>query len=418
MLILCLLSSCGASSGTDQSTSEWDGNSESEQHPFDTDISTGGGLVSTSESVQDSDASDTTEQSLTPDTTPTTDDRVRLVMVGDILMHDPVLESGKLADGYSFEHLFENLSDDIASADIAMFNQEVIIAGEKYGIDGYPRFNAPYELADALAKAGFDVALHATNHTLDVGKDAMLDCLDYWQTRHPSVEVVGMHDTEADAQHISVIDKNGIRVAILNYTEIMNGAGRPIVSSFPYLVDMLDEQRLIRDTRVASEIADFVIVAVHWGSEYTHTPTSSQRRWASLMLECGVDLVLGTHPHVIQPIEWLEGQNGKMLVYWSLGNFVNSTGESGVGKGARMLGAMADVVLEKDASGNVGIAQACAVPLITHIEYKSCGITTYKFSDYLGSMLNRSEATRIDPSFTYGYCERTFAEILGEFRKK
>ena len=138
------------------------------------------------------------------------------------------------------------------------------------------------------------------------------------------------------------------------------------------------------------------------------------------MLDCGVDLVLGTHPHVIQPIEWLEDAKGnRMLVYWSLGNFVNSTGESGVGKGARMLGAMADIVIEKDPEGKVFISDASAIPLITHIRYETFGITTYRFRDYTEQMLEQSEAKKkIDSTLTYTYCEETFSRVLGDFIKK
>lgn len=352
-------------------------------------------------------------------TTPS-DDPVKLVMVGDVLMHDPVLDSGKLqGGGYSYKHLFDNVADVVGAADIAMFNQEVIIAGEKYGIDGYPRFNAPFELADAIAAVGFDVAVHATNHTLDVGKAAMLDCLNYWGTKYPDIEVVGMHDSPADAEKISIVEKNGIKIAILNYTYTVNGAGTAALAASPYLVDILDENRIRRDVKAADELADFVIVAAHWGTEYTHKPSTSQKKWAKLMLECGVDLVLGTHPHVIQPVEWMEDDQGnKMLVYWSLGNFINSTGETGKGKGARMLGAMADVELSRDEKGEVYISSAYAVPLVTHIKYQTYGITTYKFSDYTEAMLAESEAVRIDSTFTYQYCVDTFEEILGKFLKK
>ncbi len=344
---------------------------------------------------------------------------LRLVMVGDVLMHDPVIASGVTDSGYSYGHLFENITDEIADADIAMLNQEVIIAGEKYGIGGYPCFNAPMELADAIAEAGFNVAVHATNHTLDVGKAAMLSCLENWQTKYPHIEVVGMHDSERDAEHISIIEQNGIKVAILNYTYTINRAGTAALAKDPYLVDLLDEDRIRNDTKTASEAADFVIVAAHWGTEYSHVPSSSQKRWAKLMLECGVDLVLGTHPHVIQPVEWLEdGEGNKMLVYWSLGNFVNCTSEKGPGKGARMLGAMADVEIRKDTKGTVYIGSASAIPLVTFINYGERGITTYKLSEYTESMHEDNRAVDIDPTFTYGYCTETFDDILGDFIKE
>lgn len=377
---------------------------DEETPPSDTDADT---------DPADSDTASDTEQIPLLET-------VNLIMVGDILMHDPVLEGGKTEDGYSYEHIFANLADEISSADLALFNQEVMIAGEKYGIQGYPRFNAPFELADALAAVGFDVAVHATNHTLDVGKQALLDCLENWETKYPEIEVVGMHDSAEDAEHISVIEKNGIKIAILNYSYTVNGAGTAALAHDPYLVDILDESRIRRETARAEELADFIIVAAHWGTEYTHVPSASQKKWADIMLECGVDLVLGTHPHVIQPVEWLEDDNGnRMLVYWSLGNFVNSTGESGAGKGARMLGAMADVTLTRGDDGEVYISEASAIPLITHISYEQFGITTYRFSEYTEEMLSQSEAKkRIDTTLTYQYCEETYARVLGDFIKK
>ncbi len=374
--------------------------------------------VSADETHEVTETNAQTEQEPQTPPAPPEPEEVDLVMVGDILMHDPVLDGGKTADGYSYHHIFANVADEITAADIALFNQEVMIAGEKYGIQGYPRFNAPLELADAIAAAGFDVAVHATNHTLDVGKQALLDCLSNWETKYPQIEVVGMHDSPEDAKHISVIEKNGIRIAILNYTYTVNGAGTAALSKDPYLVDILDENRIRNDTKAASELADFTIVCAHWGTEYTHTPSAAQKRWADIMLECGVDLVLGTHPHVIQPVEWLEHKNGnKMLVYWSLGNFVNSTGESGVGKGARMLGAMANVSIAKGEDGRAYIKNASAIPLVTHIRYETFGITTYLFSDYTEKMLAESEATKIDRTFSYDYCKKTFKEVLGEFIK-
>ena len=364
------------------------------------------------------DSCDTTEIPDTENDPPETKlpDAAQLVMVGDILMHDPVLAGGKNGDGYSFDHLFSNVQSKVSAADIALFNQEVIIAGDKYPIKGYPRFNAPFELADALAAAGFDVALHATNHTLDLGRGAMLECLDYWETAHPEIEVVGMHDSEEDAARISVIEKNGIKTAILNYTYGLNPAGSDDIDAYPYLVDVLGETRVRADVARAKELSDLVVVAVHWGSEYSSSPSKSQRRWAQLFLECGVDLVLGTHPHVLQPIEWIEGDDGhRMLVYWSLGNFVNCTGESGAGKGERMLGAMASVSLERNEDGKVYIKHAEALPLITHISYEKFGITTYFFDNYTEEMFSENKVTDIDSTLSYDSCERKFEEMLGEF---
>jgi len=396
------------------------------------DLTSDTGTESQSESGSHSQsAADTSTETDTPkatdsttndktDTTPPEEGPVRIVMVGDILMHDPVIASGKQGTGYNFDHLFSNIRDEISSADIAMLNQEVIIAGEKYGIQGYPRFNSPFELADAIADAGFDVALHATNHTLDKGADAMRDCLDYWRGEHPEVKVLGMHASEQEAREICVIEKNGIRIAVLNYTYYaINPAGQSAIDKEPYLVDRLIESEVTADLRAADAAADFTVVAVHWGTEYKHTPSQDQKKWAALFLREGVDLVLGTHPHVLQPVEWLKGSDGqRMLVYWSLGNFVNCTESSGKGIGARMLGAMSDVTIEKDEKGNVYISEASAIPLITHITSAKGGITTYRFDAYTQDMLQKNLATEKDSGFTYSYIVSHYDEMLGEFMKK
>ncbi len=355
-----------------------------------------------------------------PPSVPKPEERVNLVMVGDILMHDPILEYAKTAQGYSFTSIFENIKGDIEKADIAMLNQEVIIGGESHGISAYPKFNSPFELADAIAQAGFDVACHATNHTLDRGAEAMRSCLEYWRKNHPDVTVIGMQDTKEQAAGITVVEKNGIKIAMLNYTYYaINYAGEAAIKKEPYLVNRLIESEVKADLALAEAQADFTVVAVHWGEEYKHTPSNNQKYWARIFLDGGADLVLGTHPHVLQPVEWMEDSDGnRMLVYWSLGNFVNSTAEQGQGIGDRMLGALADVTVTRGDDGKVSITEAFALPLITHIEFKQFGITTYKFSDYTQQMLSRSEAVKKDPTLTMEYAQQHYKDMFGSFIKQ
>ena len=263
-------------------------------------------------------------------------------MVGDILLHDNVQESGKLSDGtYNYEHLFANVAEDIQEADIAIANQEVILGGTEIGLYGYPNFNGPYEVGDALVKAGFNVILHATNHTLDRGKTALVNCMNFWKTNHADVAVLGVFESqEAYDNNIYIHEQDGIKIAILNYTYGTNGMPTP--SDMPFAVAMLEEDKVLADLQKANEQADFVIVCPHWGTEYRHNQSQDQEYWAKLFLENGVDLVIGTHPHYIQPVEMFTNENGQqMLVYYSLGNFINSTSDSGRGTADRMIGGMA-----------------------------------------------------------------------------
>lgn len=285
------------------------------------------------------------------------DNTVRILMAGDILLHERVSESGAMPDGtYNYDHLFTNLKQEITSADLALVNQEVILGGREIGLSGYPSFNGAYEVGDALAEAGFDVVLHATNHALDRGKKGLLNCISYWKTNHPDMGVLGIQESEDEQETVYIKEVNGIRIAILNYTYGTNGI--PLPSDMPFAVNLLNKTQVAADVITAKAFADFIIVCPHWGTEYLYGISDYQREWAEYFASLGVDLVLGTHPHVIEPVEWVGGENGNggTLVYYSIGNFINATNENGSGVGGRMLGALAEVTIRRNSDGSVTIA--------------------------------------------------------------
>ena len=345
----------------------------------------------------------------TPDPTPTPAPEVTLLMVGDILLHTPVAKSGKMEEGgYDFTAVFANLREEIEGADLALVNQEVIIGGEELGISGYPRFNAPYELGDALSDAGFDVILHATNHTMDKGKPGLLNCMTFWEENYPEKVVLGIHDSAEDQQEIYVYEQEGIRIAILNYTYSTNGI--PLPEDMPYGVDMLERERVKADLQKADELADFVVVCPHWGTEYRLEESKSQREWAQLFADNGADLVLGTHPHVIEPVKWVDDT----LVYYSLGNFVNWTASSGEGIANRMVGGMAKVTVGLDESGKAVIVDYGVEPLVCHLEAGFGGVTVYPLSEYSEELAGRNEIRKQDGNFSLEYCRELAAEVFGE----
>lgn len=329
---------------------------------------------------------------------------VSLVMVGDILLHTPVAESGLMEDGsYDFAPLFANVADKIESADLALVNQEVIIGGAELGITGYPCFNAPYELGDALADTGFHVILHATNHAMDKGKKGVMNCLEFWNTNYPQMPVLGIHESAEDAEDIYIYEQDGMKIAILNYTYGTNGIALP--ADMPYAVDLLEEEKVKRDLAKAEELADFVIVCPHWGTEYNLGVSAQQEKWTKLFLENGVDLVIGTHPHVIEPVEWVTDEDGReMLVYYSLGNFVNWTSGTGDGVANRMVGGMAEVELSRDEQGEVTISDYGVEPLVCHLEKGQGGVTTYFLKDYSEEMAQKNEIRKQDSAFSFAYC--------------
>ena len=342
-----------------------------------------------------------------------------LLMVGDILLHTPVENAAQQADGtYDFTTIFENLTEDIQVADLAIVNQEVIIGGEELGISGYPAFNAPYAVGDALVEAGFDVVCHGTNHALDKGRKGILNCINFWAENYPEIAVLGIHNSQESQDTIYIYEQNDMKIAILNYTYGTNGIALP--DGMPYAVDMLEEQRVIADIQKAEELADFTIVCPHWGTEYQLEQSAAQEKWAQIFVRNGVDLVLGTHPHVIQPIEWVtdEETGHEMLVYYSLGNFVNWTSESGKGIANRMVGGMAEVTLERSEEGQVQIAEYGVVPVVCHLEQGINGVTVYKLEDYTEELAEKNQIRLQDAVFSKEYCEQlcedVWADIWGE----
>lgn len=336
-----------------------------------------------------------------------------LMMVGDNLLHKPISESGRRKNGkYNYDSLFTHIKDEAESADAAMINQEVVLGGAKLGISGYPSFNGRYEVGDAIAKAGFNVVLHATNHSLDKGAAGIKNCLKFWRKKHPDIKVTGMNESAKAQNKITYIKKKGICVAILNYTYGTNGIRMP--ESMPYAVNMLTKKKVARDVRKAKKKADFIVVCPHWGTEYNTGIDASQKRWAKYFLKIGVDLVIGTHPHVIEPVKWMKGKGGrKMLVYYSLGNFVNSTSRRGAGVARQFYGGMAKVNLRRNADGKVVISKAKFVPLITH--KKANGkITTYKVADYTKKMAAKNRISRCDSGFSFKRMKAFFRKIVGK----
>ena len=325
---------------------------------------------------------------------------VTLAMVGAVLLHTPVEESCQAEDGsYDFSSLFANVKDEVQAADIAIVNQEVIIGGEELGVSGYPSFNAPYEVADALAETGFDVILHGTNHAMDQGKKGITNCLSNWEKKYPDIKILGINKSQDAQDSVTVLEQNGIKIAVLNYTYGLNGIALP--SDMPYAVNLLDEEKVKADIASAKEQSDFVIVCPHWGTEYSLLPDSMQKKWTKIFAESGADLVLGTHPHVIEPIEWVEDETTghQMLVYYSLGNFVNWTSSSGDGIANRMVGGMAEITVGFDEAGKGFIVDYGVNALVTQVEPGHNGVTTYFLKDYTDEMAGISAIMEKDAYF-------------------
>jgi len=224
---------------------------------------------------------------------------------------------------YDFKSSYSDLTPYIEAADIAFINQETLMCGDGYEFSYYPRFNGPQDLGYDLCELGFDVVNIANNHMIDKGESGLKATIDFWHQmmKDYDVTMIGGYTDRDDYFTPRVIESNGIEIAFLSYTYFTNYLYLPETS--PLVAPYLDESVIASQVSAAKEVADLVIVSVHWGDENTFTPNDTQKHYAKLFADCGVDVILGHHPHVIQPIEWIEGENGnKTLCVYSLGNIM------------------------------------------------------------------------------------------------
>ncbi|MCQ2541401.1 MAG: CapA family protein [Lachnospiraceae bacterium] len=266
---------------------------------------------------------------------------LHILGVGDNLMHEPVMRSGIQADGsYDFTYFYDGIREYLDIADVKIVNQETIMAGDELGFTGYPSFNSPTALADSVVNAGFNVVLHASNHICDKGISGLNNCKKYWDEHHPDTLVVGIYGEEGRNRDIPIIEENGVKFAILNYTyganaEVLQGGLENHTNMLTTWSDSryLDYNSLnpevIEDITNANEIADVVVVCPHWGIEYQTKENAYQDRVAREMVAAGADVIIGTHPHVVQPVEWITADNGNTgICYYSLGNYVSNQYDS------------------------------------------------------------------------------------------
>jgi poly-gamma-glutamate capsule biosynthesis protein CapA/YwtB (metallophosphatase superfamily) len=244
-----------------------------------------------------------------------------LTAVGDILIHGLVYNAAKTESGYDFTPMFSEVKPYLEDADLTFANQETMIGGQDLGLSTYPRFNSPYELATALQDSGVDIVSTANNHSIDRGEQAILNATAFYNKI--GLLYTGAYHSEEDSQTIRTIKRNGITFSFLAYTYGTNGISVP--KDKPYLVNLLDLSRISNDIKLAKEMSDVVVVSLHFGNEYQRMPSDEQKQIARDVVNFGADIILGHHPHVLQPMEWIETENGnKGFVAYSLGNFLSS----------------------------------------------------------------------------------------------
>ncbi len=263
----------------------------------------------------------------------------RVMVVGDIMMHTPIITSGynNEENKYTYDKIFTEVEPILSQADMVIGNLETPLAGEKIGYSGYPRFNAPNSLAVALKNAGFDVLTTANNHSMDQWDDGVvetLNTLDSYNISH-----TGTFRSEEERAEPLILEVNDINIGIIAYTYGTNGL--PVPDDKPYMVNLLDIDKINQDVAVLKDNnADYIFAMIHYGNEYQRLPSEEQKLWTDKILESGVDFVLGSHPHVVQPFDVSDKGQG---VIYSLGNFLSNQRGNWTDYGIIL-----DLLIEKD----------------------------------------------------------------------
>ncbi|MDR2047917.1 MAG: CapA family protein [Treponema sp.] len=342
---------------------------------------------------------------------------VTLLAAGDNLIHDIIYLAARVdADRYDFDPSYSRIKAVVEKADIAMVNQETVLGGTALGLSGYPVFNSPQETGTALANAGFNVVNHASNHTMDRGEKAVTATMDFWdafnENREEKVLYLGIFRSGEEREtKKNIITKKGVRFGFLSYTYGLNGFSLP--AGKDWLVGIIDPEVMAREIDALRPDCDVLVVSMHWGDEFRHTVSETQKKLAAFLAGHAVDLVIGHHPHMTQPCEIIPRPDGKTLTcYYSLGDFLSHTQTDY--SPDTMLGAMAWVTVTKrglGAESEVSVKTAGIIPTVCHYgKGRRPPFTVYPLWDYteeLAAQHYKSEKISLE------YLYRVSREIFG-----
>ena len=314
----------------------------------------------------------------------------KLVAVGDNLMHRSCTLSAKNADGtYDFTKHFANMADIFKAADLAVISQDTVIGGIELGATSTETgiFNTAVELADGMADAGINVVLAANNHIMDEGSAGLNTMMSYFSTKYPNITLLGVNNSREAKDEPVYVETNNIKIAMINYSYGSNQTAD--LDASPYLLNQYDEDWLSDILKQAREEADFIIAFPFWGEQNSMDYTQEQERQAQFLADNGVDLIIGSYPHVVEPVKWITAENGdRTLVYYSLGNFqsIQNTVEN-------MLGGQANITISKEEDGT-HISDYSLDFVVTHYEQRESSeyydiVTTYPLADYTSDLAAR-----------------------------
>lgn len=305
----------------------------------------------------------------------------RIFMVGDALIHSSIYQAAKQSDGsYDFRSMLEYIKPIALKYDLKYYNQETILGGASLGYSNYPRFNSPQEVGDAFVDAGFNLVSLATNHTMDKGEVGVINSVNYWKSKE-NVVFSGQWTSSEERETAEIHEINGIKYAFFSYTTWTNGLNTP--SGKEYLNNVYSDEKAKTDIEKVKDKVDVIIVAMHWGNEYSHGVSASQTNIANYLSSLGVNLIIGAHPHVVEPVEYIN--DGKTFVIYSLGNFISD--QVGI---ERLTGLMMEVTMKKVIDIDDSVTVSIENPKAELIYTKSNNSRERDFKVYPYSQLNNN----------------------------
>ena len=348
-----------------------------------------------------------------PETTATTNNvtTASVIAVGDNLYHQSLIDAGASEDGnWNYDKIYTHITDAIKDADIRMIDQETVFTTDHDSVSSYPSFATPTEVGDAIVKAGFNVVESANNHIDDFGEGFLTDTLNFWKTKYPDVTLLGIHDSQEDADTVKIREVNGIKIAFLDYTYGTNVGG---IEGKDYMIDMIRKEKITTMIQKAKQQADCIIFVAHWGTEDETMPNEYEKQWAAYLMEQGVNVIIGGHPHVLQPYGRIsDGKGNETVVFYSLGNFVSTQQ-----KLEELLGGMAKFTIQKTVENgktSIQILTPTVEPLVMHYNSDAGEFGPYMLSDYTEELASQNGVQKYigDGVFTLDNLKKKFNEIM------
>ena len=355
--------------------------------------------------------SPTAEPTPTPEPQPVTT-TLNVSATGDNLIHDVLFNQAKRragGNGYDFGALYEHVEDFYKDYDINWINQETLV-NDVYEPSNYPTFSTPGDMGRHLYDMGFRVFSLSNNHTYDKGAGGIDATREFWGSMPEDCLTVGLVEQDTPESMAVFQEVNGVTIAYLSYTEHTNGIPTPSAAN-AHVVYTSQTDLIQQQVEYARQKADFVIVGLHWGVEDSHTTTDAQRALAQNIADWGADVIVGTHPHVVQDMEWRTAADGRqVLVAYSLGNFV-----SGQSASDNLLGAIMTFSLHKteypDGRVETSVDNAKAWPIVTHYGWGHSEETCYFFSDYTPELASQHGVQKYS-QFSYDYARQVFVNNI------